>query len=222
MTNIDTQIIFDKNGKPIPQYLDVTDTTDGSDGTMKPITKNSYPEIQDVNVTNQQDLPTDYPDSAVKQELELIKAQQQQILERLDDPIPTQLTGSNVVKEEVLYSREIRNSSSIQTNFNVPDEAKGAIISMRAYGVTGTFGDNDGWIFSVLSRANFPAYSDFIVSSTMFSVPTVSSITIYPGTSEDKGVSKVLANRIAVQIGITGDFSDGEGIDCEVRCTWLR
>lgn len=37
MTNIDTQIIFDKNGNPIPQYLDVTDKTGGSAGTMKPI-----------------------------------------------------------------------------------------------------------------------------------------------------------------------------------------
>lgn len=38
MTNIDTQIIFDKNGNPIPQYLDVSDKTGGSAGTMKPIT----------------------------------------------------------------------------------------------------------------------------------------------------------------------------------------
>lgn len=36
--NLDTQIIYDKNGKPIPQYLDITDKSGGSDGTMKPIT----------------------------------------------------------------------------------------------------------------------------------------------------------------------------------------
>lgn len=38
MTNIDTQIIFDKNGNPIPQYLDVSDKSGGTAGTMKPIT----------------------------------------------------------------------------------------------------------------------------------------------------------------------------------------
>lgn len=84
MTNIDTQIIYDKNGKPIPQYLDVSDKTGGSAGTMKPISKDSYPD--------------DFPDSKVKQELESIKAQQQQILDRLDSPINTQLTGPNTDK----------------------------------------------------------------------------------------------------------------------------
>lgn len=38
MTNIDTQIIYDKNGNPIPQYLDINDKSGGSAGTMKPIT----------------------------------------------------------------------------------------------------------------------------------------------------------------------------------------
>lgn len=36
--HLDTEIIYDKNGKPIPQYLDVNDKSGGTDGTMKPIT----------------------------------------------------------------------------------------------------------------------------------------------------------------------------------------
>lgn len=139
-----------------------------------------------------------------------------------NNPMPTQLTGSNVVKEEILYPREVRNVSTNIRNFTVPEGAKGAIISMRAYGVTGTFGDNDGWCINVLGRANFSAYSDFVTNSNRYSVHTVSSVVIYPGVAESHHFNTILANRIGVQISITGTFDDGEGIDCEVRCTWLR
>lgn len=48
------------------------------------------------NQTNEIDFPEDYPDEAVKTELESIKATQAEILERLDGTFDTQLTGSNV------------------------------------------------------------------------------------------------------------------------------
>lgn len=52
MTNIDTQIIFDKNGNPIPQYLDVADKTGGSAGTMKPITGQNGAQFTQVTGSN--------------------------------------------------------------------------------------------------------------------------------------------------------------------------
>lgn len=77
----------------------------------------NLPHIQDVNVTNAietvsiDNLPSDYPDSAVKTELELIKAQQQQILDKLNDTIDTRLTGSNV-KDNIPV--ELQNRETVQ------------------------------------------------------------------------------------------------------------
>ena len=50
-------------------------------------------------------------DVGVKTELELIKQQQQQILERLDNPIDTQLTGSKVEELMVLDSETLIDTS---------------------------------------------------------------------------------------------------------------
>lgn len=50
-------------------------------------------------------LPT--KDADLKTELELIKAQQKQILERLDNPINTQLTGSNV-EDGIPINKEVK------------------------------------------------------------------------------------------------------------------
>ena len=67
--------------------------SEGSDGSLhvKTTDENGIP-IDPRKV----ELPSDYPDSAVKAELEKIKQQQADILARLEQPVETQLTGSNV------------------------------------------------------------------------------------------------------------------------------
>lgn len=230
MTNIDTQIIFDKNGNPIPQYLDVADKTGGSAGTMKPITKNSYPEIQDVNVTNQQALPTDYPDVAVKQELELIKAQQQQILDRLDEPVPTQLTGSRV-EEQIIHERKIRDSYAYRL-VTTPSGARGCIVKANTFGITGSFEGEEGL------RVDAWGYSS-IYSGNIFTLSTPNRsktpgrgflLMWYPGLvsgdlNHDGGLSAVtgllLPPYINFRLDITGTFGEGEGIDSELLVTWI-
>ena len=80
------------NGDIGPTILDVDDKTDGPDGTTKPLTKEmlqqmivaNFPELQNVK------------DADVKTELELIKQQQLEILQRLNQPIDTRLSGSSV------------------------------------------------------------------------------------------------------------------------------
>lgn len=70
-------------------------------------TVENFPETQavsgSVEVTNQ---PEDFPDSAVRSELESIKQTQAEILDRLDGTFDTQLTGSNT--EYVGYSDETK------------------------------------------------------------------------------------------------------------------
>ena len=91
MGNISTNLLR-FNGEIGPQYLDPDDKTGGPDGTMKPITKDVLREMIMLNLPEIQKVQDEY----VKAELESIKQTQQQILQRLNQPINTQLTGSYV------------------------------------------------------------------------------------------------------------------------------
>jgi len=81
----DVELITDKNGKPMPQYYDA------EENLMKPITSDNKDFPNEIDVSN---LPSDYPDTAVKAELESIKQTQSEILERLDGEFNTRLSGS--------------------------------------------------------------------------------------------------------------------------------
>lgn len=85
MSNNENVILRDKTGAPIPQYYDPVA------GVFKPITKDNY-------------------DPQVKTELELIKQQQSEILQRLNQPIDTQVTGSSVEFKNVI----VRNDESLE------------------------------------------------------------------------------------------------------------
>jgi hypothetical protein len=78
------------NGDIGPTILDVDDKTDGPDGTTKPLTKDMLREMIVANFPELQNVK----DADVKTELELIKQQQSEILQRLNQPIDTQVTGS--------------------------------------------------------------------------------------------------------------------------------
>lgn len=96
MGNISTNLLR-FNGEIGPQYLDPDDKTGGPDGTMKPITKDVLREMIMLNLPEIQKVQDEY----VKAELESIKQTQQQILQRLNQPINTQLTGSIVGTEKI-------------------------------------------------------------------------------------------------------------------------
>lgn len=102
MGNISTNLLR-FNGEIGPQYLDPDDKTGGPDGTMKPITKDILREMIMLNLPEIQKVQDEY----VKAELEQIKQQQQQILQRLNQPIDTQLTGSStafeIIKDTVVH-----------------------------------------------------------------------------------------------------------------------
>lgn len=112
MANINTELLR-FNGKIGPQYLDKGDTSGGSDGTMKPVEGSDgalHTKIVDHNgnpISSGNKMPV--ADADVKTELEEIKQQQAQILQRLDDGVDTRLTGSNVE-----YKHLIKTSDYIQ------------------------------------------------------------------------------------------------------------
>lgn len=104
---------------PIIKYVDVN-------GRNVPF---SYPthELKDGNYAKtgeRNPLPT--RDSDLKTELELIKQQQQQILERLDNPIDTQLTGSNVVQDVNVLGNYV-DSEEIAKDFHIAAGATGYV-----------------------------------------------------------------------------------------------
>lgn len=113
------------NGDIGPTILDVDDKTEGPDGTTKPLTKDmlqqmivaNFPELQNVK------------DAGALAELELIKQQQSEILQRLNQPIDTQLSGSNVDKlakagmESLIFQRSGEMESMVdETIVNIDGE----------------------------------------------------------------------------------------------------
>ena len=141
MAKYDVELITDKHGKPMPQYYDEQEgvmkpiTHDNFNGQIVGDVNAvvEFPDVQKVEVTNAQtqmdvnvinpvdnvsvdNLPTDYPDSAVKAELELIKQQQAEILDKLNDTIDTRLTGS--IDEYALPVREIGRAVEVIRNYS--------------------------------------------------------------------------------------------------------
>src|SRR5690606_16577447 len=99
--------------------------SEGSDGALhtKIVDQNGNP----ISSSNKLQVA----DVDVKAELEQIKQQQQQILQRLNQPIDTQLTGSYV---EEIIPRGIRQTSSGIQYVEAPKSSKGAIFIFRIYG----------------------------------------------------------------------------------------
>lgn len=120
--------IVDRHGDPIdpreisfPTDYPDKDVKRSVDAVKDALEKIPSEEISDkfddlITITNDNKitLPSDYPDTAVKEELESIKATQKEILERLDKPIDTQVTGSKVDYNEDFETVEISPGSSLQ------------------------------------------------------------------------------------------------------------
>jgi hypothetical protein len=143
--------------------------------------------------------------------------------------MPVKLTGS---KQEVVnvFSRSLRTSSQNTTIFR-PAGAKGCIIYLTVYGITGSFTSGQG----VRLRAQLQGVKGFSFGDIYTEIQTTSNrsqiIMMYPGASDDNvpaasGGSRVITSiyappRISLSIVISGTFGGGEGIDCEADIEWL-
>lgn len=158
-----------------------------------------------------------------------VLAKLQAIEQRLNDPFLTQLTGS---KQEVVnvFSRSLRTSSQNTTVYR-PAGAKGCIIYLTVYGVTGTFGADQG----VRLRAQLQGIKGYRFGDIYTDLQTMSNrsqiIMFYPGATDTNvpaadGGSRVIAPiyappRISLSILVNGTFETGQGVDCEADIEWL-
>lgn len=121
-------------------------------------------------------------DADVKAELEAIKQTQSEILTRLDSPIDTQVTGSidgyalptesvgRKVEHIEVLERAIRlpalssgeNNRYSSVTINVPVEAKKILVKCVVYGLTGTFGNNEGYRFDIRNMILSGSYSEIV------------------------------------------------------------
>lgn len=111
-------------------------------------------------------------------------------------------------------------------SFDVPGDVKRVVIVMTIYGVTGSFGENEGYSLSIRNLAKTYNYTRTVVDSS-FSTATGNGSGVFfvidPTVNEKdtngryKNISDVLSPRARAFLFIKGEFEEGEGIDCEVE-----
>lgn len=149
--------------------------------------------------------------------------------------VPMAVTDEGHVKVQQVGTIETRFSRSVRsahTGFAVTDTpswAKGVIVGCRIYGVTGTFGVDEGLKLSLLNRGlfSFGTGTGTISTNVITSTENAPTIIMYPGIEPkselpfNKVVKTVLTPKITILLNIKGTFEAGEGFDCEVLVKWL-
>jgi len=165
-----------------------------------------------------------------------------------EQAIPVKLTGSNVVdsqaipfkqfyeeSEQILIQRSILTSSSSGYFITPPDGAKGCVISLTVFGVTGTFQSGEGismylvWRQGKNSGQNVYDLTDILTPYSSDVKP--STIVIYPGANFQNfspyypnhfiSIDAPIFGTLRLQLRIKGEFKNGEGIDCQLAIQWL-
>ena len=132
-----------------------------------------------------------------------------------------------------LLPRDIRTVSTGYANLVKPRWAKGFILSVMVYGLTGQMtGESDGISLEVGFRGHNSALHEFAVASTAKYKTVVALAAIaYPGAiiNDDKwgrSGQRIVAgipsgSNIYYRLNISGIFNAGEGIDCDAKIEWL-
>lgn len=148
-----------------------------------------------------------------------------------DGAANVRLTGS--ITEQVVFERQILSQGDYFTSFVRPDNAKGVIIYFQVRGVTGTFGNDEGYRFRIRNHGMdpYPVWSNQYTNwITMHDRTHVYQM--YPGISENSeldlytrtesiSVNLLPLKRFRINIEVKGTFDEGEGVDCEVRVEWV-
>ena len=148
--------------------------------------------------------------------------------------LKVKVSGTIPSREEVIFAREIRNTSAPWTNVPVPAGAKGVKLYATIWGVTGTFGENEGLAISFAdinpSESHYPTITSYTTKRSTaggnFNQP---ALYLYPGLNESvnpgNGLVTLggipLGSRIRVTLSINGTFAPGEGFDCSLVALWL-
>lgn len=146
-----------------------------------------------------------------------------------DNPVPTQVTGSSTVKQ-LVTERDIYNRDTFFM-VNAPKGSRIGYLYIRVSGVTGTFGDGEGYKIQTRFRIgdnSIPAgYETEWLTDPLRMVQGVGL-----GMSDENIVDPGLSGQF-VAIGVHptedtniilrlrgGEFEEGEGIDLEVFADW--
>jgi len=179
--------------------------------------------------------PNNVSDDAAQAELVQIKTLLSGIESKIHtiqngtQPAAVELKGSYTTQSSI-FTRALRISSQNTTIFR-PAGAKGCIIYLTVYGVTGTFGAGQG----VRLRAQLQGIKGYRFGDIYTDPQTTSNrsqiIMLYPGATDTNvpaadGGSRVIAPiyappRILLSLLVNGTFETGQGIDCEVDIEWL-
>lgn len=146
---------------------------------------------------------------------------------------PVTLTGSIIdnlnIKKLVssIIPRSIRSSNPSTLSSTVPQGAKGCLIGLKVWGVTGT---TPSLTFSVYTGFG-PARAPFLVSHAGITTSKTNlGLMWYPGAVIGDGAKADALNKVVgIPIGnylefdfiITGTFASGEGFDTEADIIWM-
>jgi len=147
-----------------------------------------------------------------------------------DGNVLTKVTGSNV-EQFTFFDRDIRTETTGYSSFTAVDNATGLVVVARVHGVTGDV-SNGGVSFGVSSRF---LTNILTINTEKHTHSGLDYITLNygGGLGDAKGYYdsiKFYRTDIKILPGITyrclididGNFSDGEGVDCEVVGFWIK
>lgn len=147
-----------------------------------------------------------------------------------DGTVVTSLSGRKV---EIPVTRGIKTSNGTSYTLSSPENAKGAIVHLRIYGVTGTFEAGQGIYIvtrSVTSAADKFAY---ICQTTVNAEAKDQVVSWLPGNSLGDGqifstyvsnaklAGLLPQNQLWLNYYITGTFTEGQGFDMAISVTWV-
>ena len=139
---------------------------------------------------------------------------------------------------EQLISREIRTTNASTASLVFPSGYKGFLILLKMYGVTGVFNGNEGARVRIETFDTSYITANLILDANILTSRATSNrsqlICLYPGISDTPltnapnvldyilMTSPRLGSKYKVTLTISGTFSAGQGIDCEVLMYHLR
>jgi len=142
----------------------------------------------------------------------------------------TRQTGSKG-EYVTFFEREVRTENTSESRLYKPEGVKGFNAYLIINGITGTFQSNEGVRLRISTGYRINRYVLSETTNWTSASNRLHVITTYPGIQEGNidlingssviSMSNPALRIISLQIEIDGEFTSGEGIDCEVVVEWL-
>jgi hypothetical protein len=159
---------------------------------------------------------------------------------KVDDaePVKVQLSGNRVVKEEILIPRQVYTDTVLTPYVSVPDGARGFDALLFVHGITGVFSEDQGVWMEVSQRPSaglgtrvlrnvYTAYEKITRAHNTLWYPNVGTTdfdqeaTLITSATTLMVVPLPAYQQFVFSVSIQGQFSQGEGVDCQLIVKWL-